>query len=149
MLAEKEWFKENSAVQWPVKHKEGIPQSYSWLHLMWRVVTKEEGLGHVEREWKSEEEEEEEEGEWCGNWVLLQLIFLKYFTWILAAVVLQKTKGNELWLPEPKTTHSVRKSCHTYCLKHRERDTHTQSQSKLLKKKKKRLGTHETHWQEN
>lgn len=79
------------------------------------------------RERVSESEKEEEE-RW-GNSILLQLIFFKYFTWILAAVVLQKTKGNEPWLLEPKTTHSVRKSRHSYCLEHRER----QSQSKLLK----------------
>lgn len=76
-----------------------------------------------------ERQSENEEGERWGNSFLLQLIFLKYFTWILAAVVLQKTKGNEPWLLEPKTTHSVRKSRNSYCLEHRER----QSQSELLK----------------
>lgn len=79
--------------------------------------------------WERVSENEKEEGERWGNSILLQLIFFKYFTWILAAVVLQKTKGNEPWLLEPKTTHSVRKSRHSYCLEHRER----QSQSKLLK----------------
>lgn len=64
-----------------------------------------------------------------GGSFLLQLIFLKYFIWILAAVVLQKTKGNEPCVPEPKTTYSVRKSCCSCCSQHSEK----QSQSKLLK----------------
>lgn len=64
-----------------------------------------------------------------GGSFLLQLIFLKYFIWILAAVVLQKTKGNEPCVSEPKTTYSVRKSWCSCCSQHSEK----QSQSKLLK----------------
>ena len=59
-------------------------------------------------------DERERERERERDSFLLQLIFLKYFTWILAAVVLQKTKGNEPRLTEPKTTHSVRKSRYSY-----------------------------------
>lgn len=44
---------------------------------------------------------------------MLQLIFLTYLTRTLAAVLLRKTKGNEAWLLEPKTTHSVRTSAVT------------------------------------
>lgn len=119
---------------------EGILQSYfeviysvllHWylcgVYVRQRLYVITEGQAQSERERVSESEKEE--GERWGNSILLQLIFFKYFTWILAAVVLQKTKGNEPWLLEPKTTHSVRKSRHSNCLEHRER----QSQSKLLK----------------
>lgn len=65
---------------------------------------------------KSHVWKDREGGEVGGGSFLLQLIFLKYFAWILAAVGLEKTKGNEPRLLEPKTTHSVRKSHCSYCV---------------------------------
>ena len=105
------------------KGKERFPRVPLWLCLssvlytcgarterdhMWRSKCKNSIIALFS--WRERERERERE----RDSFLLQLIFLKYFTWILAAVVLQKTKGNEPRLTEPKTTHSVRKSRYSY-----------------------------------